>query len=90
MQLMNELLNAGKEGGRLFPGGQIYELIYELYHVRPSLLLPVVVAQLQLKLKSYDEEERLRCVMLLARIFSEKDSQLAVHDRQLWQTFLGR
>ena len=41
--------------------------------------------QLEFKLKSTDEAERMGSVSLLARMFSEKDSMLAVNHRQLWQ-----
>jgi sister-chromatid-cohesion protein PDS5 len=41
-------------------------------------------------LKSTDESERLGSVSLLARMFSEKESSLAVHHIPLWQAFIGR
>jgi len=67
----------------------VYDLIYELYHVCSRVLLSVL-PQLEFKLKSPDETERMGCVSLLARMFSEKDSQLATQHRQLWRAFLGR
>ena len=46
---------------------------------------PELLEQLEFKLKSTDEAERMGSVSLLARMFSEKDSMLAVNHRQLWQ-----
>ena len=80
---------AGKEVEQLFPANQLCELMYELHQTDPSVLLSVL-PHLELRLKSYDESERLQCVMLLARIFSEEDSKLAVRHGRLWQAFLGR
>lgn len=67
----------------------MYDLIYELNHICPSVLLSVI-PQLEYKLKSPDEAERLGSVSLLARMFSEKESNLARHHVPLWQAFLGR
>lgn len=41
-------------------------------------------------LQSNDGEERLAVVRLLAKLFGAKDSELASHNRPLWQCFLGR
>jgi hypothetical protein len=68
---------------------QVYDLIYELNHICPSILLSVI-PQLEYKLKSTDDSERLGSVSLLARMFSEKDSTLAIHHTPLWQAFIGR
>lgn len=57
--------------------------------IRLRTLLFIFV-QLEFKLKSTDEEERFGSVFLLARMFSEKDSTLAVNHKQLWTAFLGR
>jgi len=89
IQFIHRYLIVGKKDDKVFPADELYELIYNLYHVRPRVLLPVL-PQLEFQLKWVDEHERLKCVMLLARMFSEKDSQLALQDRQLWTTFLGR
>lgn len=85
----NQVLILGKEDKKLFIATKVYDLIYELYHVCSRVLLSVL-PQLEFKLKSPDEHERMGCVSLLARMFSEKDSQLAVQHRQLWRAFLGR
>ena len=42
------------------------------------------------QLKSTEEDERFHAVSLLARMFSEQESNLAMHHRQLWLAFLGR
>jgi len=68
---------------------KVYDLIYELYHICPSVLL-AVLPQLECKLKSGIETERLQAVALLARMFSEKESTLARHHAPLWRAFLGR
>ncbi len=54
----------------------MYDLIYELNHICPRILL-TVLPQLEFKLKSTEESERLGSVSLLARMFSEKGSTLA-------------
>jgi sister-chromatid-cohesion protein PDS5 len=88
-QFFNQVLILGKEDKQLFIATKVYDLIYELYHVCSRVLLSVL-PQLEFKLKSPDEQERMGCVSLLARMFSEKDSQLATQHRQLWRAFLGR
>ena len=83
------MLILGKEDKQLFIATKVYDLIYELYHVCARVLLSVL-PQLEFKLKSPEESERMGCVSLLARMFSEKDSQLATQHRALWRAFLGR
>lgn len=68
---------------------KIYDVIYELNVISPSILLSVL-PQLECKLKSAQENERLKAVSLLARMFSEKDSTLAKQYGPLWRQFLGR
>uniref|UniRef100_UPI00358F06DF sister chromatid cohesion protein PDS5 homolog B n=1 Tax=Myxine glutinosa TaxID=7769 RepID=UPI00358F06DF len=67
----------------------LFDLILELYNVDPHLLLSVL-PQLEFKLKSNDNEERLAVVKLLAKMFGAKDSELASQNKPLWQCFLGR
>ncbi|GAB6027135.1 hypothetical protein CHUAL_013897 [Chamberlinius hualienensis] len=67
----------------------LYELIYELNSISPGVLL-AVYPQLEFKLKSNDEKERLEVSRLLARMFSDKNSELAHQHKLLWQCFLGR
>jgi len=88
-QFFNQVLILGKADTKLNITRRVYDLIYELNHICPSVLL-AVLPQLEFKLKSTDEAERMGSVSLLARMFSEKDSVLAVNHRQLWQAFLGR
>ncbi|XP_049833683.1 sister chromatid cohesion protein PDS5 homolog B-B isoform X1 [Schistocerca gregaria] len=85
----NHVLILGKEEKQLEICGKVYDLIYELNHICPSVLL-AVLPQLECKLKSSQESERLGAVSLLARMFSERDSNLARHHTQLWRAFLGR
>lgn len=67
----------------------LYDLIYELNSISPSVLL-AVLPQLEFKLKSNDEKERLEVTRLLARMFSDKNSELATQHKALWTCFLGR
>lgn len=68
---------------------KIYELIYELNVLHPSILL-TILPQLEFKLKSSREADRVKVVVLLARMFSEKDSVLSRQHTSLWRIFLGR
>lgn len=79
----------GKEEKGLSISSKVYDLIYELNSMCPSLLL-TVLPQLEVKLKSSNDQERLGSVSLLARMFSEKDSNLATTHQHLWRAFLGR
>lgn len=85
----NHVLILDKEDKNLKICGKIYDLIYELNHICPQVL-SAVLPQLECKLKSTQESERLGAVTLLARMFSEKDSELAQRYPALWRAFLGR
>lgn len=85
----NHVLILDKEDKNLKICGKIYDLIYELNHICPQVLT-AVLPQLECKLKSTQESERLGAVTLLARMFSEKDSELAQRYPALWRAFLGR
>ncbi|XP_025084821.1 sister chromatid cohesion protein PDS5 homolog A-like [Pomacea canaliculata] len=67
----------------------LYELIYELNQVSPSILF-AVLPQLEFKLKSNEEHERKNVTKLLAKMFSEQGSDLALKNKPLWVCFLGR
>ncbi|KAJ8342625.1 hypothetical protein SKAU_G00325530 [Synaphobranchus kaupii] len=67
----------------------VFDLILELYSIDSHLLLSVL-PQLEFKLKSNDNDERLQVVKLLAKMFGAKDSELAVQNKPLWQCYLGR
>uniref|UniRef100_A0A2C9KAK3 Sister chromatid cohesion protein PDS5 homolog B n=1 Tax=Biomphalaria glabrata TaxID=6526 RepID=A0A2C9KAK3_BIOGL len=84
----NNMLMLGKQAENDI-GNHLYDLIYELNQVSPSILL-AVIPQLEFKLKSNEETERKSVTKLLAKMFSEKDSDLAVQNRALWVCFLGR
>ncbi|KAH9494579.1 Sister chromatid cohesion protein PDS5 B [Bulinus truncatus] len=84
----NNMLMLGKQAENEV-GNHLYDLIYELNQVSPSILL-AVIPQLEFKLKSNEELERKSVTKLLAKMFSEKDSDLATQNRALWICFLGR
>lgn len=87
----NHMLIMGnvKEEKNLQIAGKVYDLLYELNHICPQILSSVL-PQLECKLRSPSEDERLGAVALLARMFSEKDSDLAKKHVALWRAFLGR
>lgn len=89
LQFFNHVLILGKEEKSLLIFSKVYELIYELYQCCPSVLLSVL-PQLECKLKSAQFQERLSGVALLARMFSEPESELAKQYPALWRAFLGR
>jgi sister chromatid cohesion protein PDS5 len=86
---LNEALMTDKPEKIYQSTKRIYDLIYELNVISPSLLIPVL-PQLECKIKSANEGERLKAVSLLARMFSEKDSDLASKHTALLSHFLGR
>lgn len=88
-QFFNHVLILGKNEKNLAISTKTYDLIYELNRISPSVLL-AVLPQLECKLKSTVEQERHGTVSLLARMFSERDSNLARHHNILWQAFLSR
>lgn len=67
----------------------ICDLIYELNKVVPETMQDFL-PQLEYKIKSSDEKERCEFTKLLARLFSDKDSNLASMYTELWKCFLGR
>lgn len=86
---LNEALMQDKPDKLYQSSKRIYDLIYELNVIAPSLLLSVL-PQLECKIKSSNESERLKAVALLARMFSEKDSKLGKQHTVLLNHFLGR
>ncbi|XP_023237020.1 sister chromatid cohesion protein PDS5 homolog B-like [Centruroides sculpturatus] len=84
----NNALILGKTS-RSDVGHHLYDLIYELNSICPSMLV-AVLPQLEFKLKSNEEKERLEVSRLLARMFSDKNSDLAAQNKPLWNCFLGR
>lgn len=88
-QFFNQVLVMEKVEKTFAISSKIYDLIYELNVICPSILL-AVLPQLECKLKAGQEAERLRAVSLLARMFSEKDSILAKQHVPLWRQFLSR
>ena len=85
----NQLLILDKYEKNYMIMPKIFDVIYELNVISPNILLHVL-PQLEVKLKSTQEVERLKAVSLLARMFSEKDSVLASKHIALWKNFLGR
>jgi sister-chromatid-cohesion protein PDS5 len=58
----------GKADTKLSITKKVYDIIYELNHICPSVLL-AVLPQLEFKLKSTEESERMGSISLLARMF---------------------
>jgi len=69
--------------------GGVCDLIYELNQVVPEAMQDFL-PQLEYKIKSNDEKERCEFTKLLARLFSDKESNLAKSYPELWKSFLGR
>lgn len=67
----------------------VYELIYELYKITPTLLLKIIPV-LQERVEIADPTERGRAVGVLARMFAVKNSTMAVDYHQLFVSFLRR
>ena len=68
-QFFNQVLILGKAEAELSIARKVYDLIYELYNISPGILLSIL-PQLEFKLKSTEETERMGSVSLLARMFS--------------------
>ncbi|EDW00733.1 sister chromatid cohesion protein PDS5 homolog B [Drosophila grimshawi] len=85
----NRSLVMDKPNMKLAITSKIYDIIYELNQINSDLLISVL-PQLENKLLSTDDAERLRATTLLARMFSEKDSELSTKYPQLLRSFLGR
>lgn len=68
---------------------RLLDLIQELNGISPSILIGVL-PQLEFKLKSADENERMSATRLLAKMFSEPNSDLAMLHKPLWSCFVGR
>ncbi|XP_064636358.1 sister chromatid cohesion protein PDS5 homolog A-like [Lineus longissimus] len=67
----------------------LFALIYELNQISPSVLL-AVLPQLEYKLKSNDDKERKSVTHILSKMFSDKNSDLAQTNKNLWLCYLGR
>ncbi|KAH8252376.1 hypothetical protein KR038_010787 [Drosophila bunnanda] len=85
----NRALVIDKPNTRLSITNKIYDVIYELNRINGDLLISVL-PQLENKLLSTDDGERLKATTLLARMFSEKDSQLSKKYPSLLKIFFGR
>lgn len=68
---------------------RLLDLIQELNCIAPAILVSVL-PQLEFKLKSGDESERISATRLLAKMFSEPNSDLAMLHKPLWTCFVGR
>jgi len=68
---------------------QLCELIYELNLICPAIM-EGILPQLEFKIRSNEEKERCEFTKLLARLFSDKNSNLAEQYSELWKSFLGR
>lgn len=68
---------------------QLCDLIYELNQICPPVM-EGILPQLEFKIRSNEEKERCEFTKLLARLFSDKNSNLAARYPELWKSFLGR
>ncbi|KAH8402050.1 hypothetical protein KR009_009482 [Drosophila setifemur] len=85
----NRSLVMDKPNTKLSITNKIYDIIYELNRINGDLLISVL-PQLENKLLSTDDAERLKATTLLARMFSEKESQLSKKYPNLLKIFFGR
>jgi sister-chromatid-cohesion protein PDS5 len=74
-------------------GGHEFEVIFELHHICPSILLGVwnqledfMLGSLD-GLYNVDSSEKKAALSLLVHLFSEKDSDFAFKHRHLWNCF---
>ncbi|KAH9410377.1 Sister chromatid cohesion protein PDS5 A [Tyrophagus putrescentiae] len=81
--------NKKKQANNVVSIPQICELIYELNQICPALVQSTI-PMIEFKLKSNEEKERCEYTKLLARLFSDKNSELAVRYQEIWKSFLGR
>ncbi|XP_031630773.1 sister chromatid cohesion protein PDS5 homolog B-like, partial [Contarinia nasturtii] len=88
-QFFNQALVMDKVNKTYQISSRIYDLIYKLNVIFSSILLQVL-PQLECKLKSGTESERLKAVTLLARKFSEKNATLVKQYSALWRQFIQR
>lgn len=58
LQFFNNVLLLGREEKGFTISSKVYDLIYELYKICPSVLL-AVLPQLEVKLKSANDDQRL-------------------------------
>lgn len=86
---INQALVMDKQEKNYASVSKIFDLIYELYTMAPKTLTGVL-PQLECKLKSSSENDRLKSVFLLSKMFSDKDSKLYEEHPQLWKLFMGR
>ncbi|GFS33710.1 sister chromatid cohesion protein PDS5 homolog B-B [Nephila pilipes] len=67
----------------------LYELIYEINLLNPGVLL-TVIPQLEFKLKSTDEKERMEVTRTVGRMFSDQGSDMIETNKSLWESFISR
>lgn len=87
-QLFNQVVLLGKQT-HLNIFSKIYDVIYELNLICPSVLL-AILPQLECKMRLPQVNERLPVIKLLAKMFSEKNSNLVNNNQKLWNAFLER
>ncbi|GBM49514.1 Sister chromatid cohesion protein PDS5 A-A [Araneus ventricosus] len=68
---------------------RLCDLIYELHFINCGMMA-FVIPQLEGKLKSSDEEEREIVTEVVARMFSDKKSNMIEENKSLWTSFLAR
>ncbi|XP_055949613.1 sister chromatid cohesion protein PDS5 homolog A-A-like isoform X2 [Argiope bruennichi] len=68
---------------------RLCDLIFELHSIDSSMM-GFVIPQLEGKLKTSDEQERMMVTRLVARMFSEQVSNMINENQSLWASFLSR
>lgn len=68
-------------------GGHEFEVMFELHHICPSLLVGVWSQLEVFLLDSLDSSKKKIALTLLAHMFSEEDSDFAFKYRRLWNSF---
>ncbi len=68
---------------------QIYPLIYELHKIAPNLLLKIL-PYLSLQLETDDEDQRLKALQLLGRLFASKLANYGVEFNKMFHCYLQR
>lgn len=91
-QEMNELkqkFRKNKTNSNPIEVPQICDLIYELNQICPNIV-KALLPHIEFKLKSNEVRERCEYSKLLARLFSDANSDLAKDYPETWKSFLGR
>lgn len=89
LKFLSNIVLSGKTETTKFINDKLCLIIYELNHIRSSLL-ELALPQLEYKIKSSDLKERREFTKILSKMFSESDSKLTQQVPQLWEAYLER